>query len=129
MNNYPDDRFYYEQHEWLKMIDEKTGIVGISYYAQDSLGDIVYLQAPETGKEVAQGEEVAEIESVKAVSTIYSPVSGKIVEVNEEVINSPEIINQDPYEKGWIYKIEITNPDELNSLMNAETYRRFIEEG
>lgn len=129
MNNYPDDRFYYEQHEWLKMIDEKTGIVGISYYAQDSLGDIVYLQAPETGKEVAQGEEVAEIESVKAVSTIYSPVSGKIVEVNEEVINSPEIINQDPYEQGWIYKIEITNPDELNSLMNAETYRRFIEEG
>lgn len=129
MEKYPDDRLYYEQHEWIKKVDELTALVGISYHAQDSLGDIVFISEPEVGREVSKGEEVAEIESVKAVSQIFTPVSGKIVEVNREVIESPEIINEDPYEKGWIFKIELSNPEELEELMDAEAYKRFVEEG
>lgn len=129
MEKYPDDRLYYEQHEWIKKVDELTALVGISYHAQDSLGDIVFISEPEVGREVSKGEEVAEIESVKAVSQIFTPVSGKIVEVNSEVIESPEIINEDPYEKGWIFKIELSNPEELEELMDAEAYKRFVEEG
>lgn len=129
MEKYPDDRLYYEQHEWIKKVDELTALVGISYHAQDSLGDIVFISEPEVGREVSKGEEVAEIESVKAVSQIFTPVSGKIVKVNSEVIESPEIINEDPYEKGWIFKIELSNPEELEELMDAEAYKRFVEEG
>lgn len=129
MENYPDDRLYYEQHEWVKMINENEALVGISFYAQDSLGDIVYLSEPEIGREVKKGEEIAEIESVKAVSQIYSPVSGTIVEVNREVIENPEIINQDPYEQGWIFKIELSDLAELEGLMDAASYKKFVEEG
>ncbi|MCX7831748.1 MAG: glycine cleavage system protein GcvH [Actinobacteria bacterium] len=129
MQKYPNDRLYYEQHEWVKQVDEKTVIVGISYHAQDSLGDIVYISEPEVEKEIQKGDEIAEIESVKAVSQIYAPVSGRIVEVNKNAIDNPEIINRDPYEEGWLVKIELTNPSELEELMDANAYRSFVEEG
>lgn len=129
MNRYPEDRLYSKEHEWLKMENESVAVVGISYHAQDALGDIVFISEPEVGREVSRGEEVAEIESVKAVSQIFSPVSGKIVEVNYDVIESPEIVNEDPYDRGWIFKIELSQMEELNDLMDAEAYRKFVEEG
>lgn len=129
MNEYPKDRLYSKEHEWLRLEGESVAIVGITYHAQDALGDIVYLSEPEVGREVSRGEEVAEIESVKAVSQIFSPVSGKIIEVNHDVIESPEIINEDPYERGWIFKIELSSKEELNDLMSAEAYQKFVEEG
>lgn len=129
MNEYPKDRLYSKEHEWLRLEGESVAMVGITYHAQDALGDIVYLSEPEVGREVSRGEEVAEIESVKAVSQIFSPVSGKIIEVNHDVIESPEIINEDPYERGWIFKIELSSKEELNDLMSAEAYQKFVEEG
>lgn len=129
MEKYPDDRLYYTEHEWVKPLGDGTALIGISWYAQDSLGDIVYVSAPEVGQEISASEEVGEIESVKAVSSIYSPVSGKVIEVNSSVIDNPEIINKDPYEEGWIFKVELSHEDELNELMNAEQYKKFVEEG
>jgi glycine cleavage system H protein len=129
MDRYPDDRLYYREHEWVKPLGDGTALIGISWYAQDSLGDIVYVSVPDAGEEITVNEEVGEIESVKAVSSIYSPVSGTVVEVNSAVIASPEIINRDPYEEGWIFKVELTDEDELNDLMSAAQYRKFVEEG
>lgn len=129
MQKYPDDRLYYQEHEWVKPFEDGTALVGISWYAQDSLGDIVYVSAPEVEQEVSAGEEVGEIESVKAVSSLYTPVSGRVIGVNHTVIDSPEIINSDPYEEGWIFRIELSDEDELNDLMNASEYQRFVEEG
>ncbi len=129
MDTYPQDRKYSKEHEWVLNLDDGTALIGITWYAQDQLGDIVYLSTLEEGEDVTAGDEIGEIESVKSVSQIFTPVSGKIIEINEEAINNPEIINQDPYEKGWIVKIELTNPAELNDLLDAEEYRNFIEEG
>lgn len=127
MSHYPEDRVYYTEHEWVKKEDDQTATVGISWYAQDSLGDIVYVSVSEPGTGVKAGETVGEIESVKAVSEIYSPVSGTIIEVNQECIDSPEILNSDPYEKGWIFRIQLSNPAELNDLMDAQTYAQYVE--
>ncbi|CEF67886.1 Glycine cleavage system H protein, mitochondrial [Strongyloides ratti] len=120
-------RFYTKKHEWV-MIKNEIGTVGISDYAQESLGDIVYVELPEVGGQVEKGDSVGTIESVKAASDVYTPVSGKIHEINETTTDEPNIINKSPYEKGWLFKIILSNPDELKGLMNEEAYQKFKQE-
>ena len=122
----PDDRKYMESHEWVK-IDGDIAIVGISDYAQDSLGDITFVELPAADSEVTKGKECCVIESVKAASDLYSPVSGIIAEVNTTLETAPEQINSSPYESGWIFKVKNFNPSELDSLMDPAAYEKFLE--
>lgn len=123
----PEDLLYSSEHEWVRRKGDRV-VLGITDYAQQALGDIVYLEVPEEGTQVVADEAFAEVESVKAVSDIYSPVTGEIVKVNQKVIESPEIIHEDPYGKGWIVVIEMGDPNELDNLMTAEEYEEFIRE-
>ncbi len=117
----PDDRRYTEEHEWGKVSDGKIKY-GITDYAQDELGDIVYVELPEEGEEVERGDMIGVIESVKTVSDLYAPVSGTISAVNRDLETSPETLNEDPYEEGWIVEIEISDESEVNMMMNPEEY-------
>ncbi|MFW6119294.1 MAG: glycine cleavage system protein GcvH [Petrotogales bacterium] len=117
---------YSKSHEWVKKEGE-IGIIGISDYAQDQLGDIVYVELPEVGNEINEGEMLCTVESVKAASDIYSPVSGDIMEINEDLEDSPEIINEDAEGKGWICKIKLSDDAEFDELMNKEDYDKFCE--
>ena len=118
--------YYSEEHEWLT-VDGNTGTVGITDFAQEQLGDIVFAEVTKENEEVTKDDEVAVVESVKAASDIFSPVSGRISEVNVLLENAPETINSDPLENGWIFKIRITNPDELDDLMDLDSYNQFVE--
>ncbi|HDP77288.1 MAG TPA: glycine cleavage system protein GcvH [Mesotoga infera] len=118
---------YAATHEWVS-VEGKTATVGISDHAQDHLGDIVYVDLPEVGKSLKKGEVFCTIESVKAASDIYAPVSGKVIEINEELDSSPEKINDDAEGAGWIVKIEMSNESELDSLMDLEAYKKHCEE-
>ena len=118
--------YYSEEHEWIA-VDENTGTVGITDFAQEQLGDIVFAEVTKENEEVTKDDEVAVVESVKAASDIFSPVSGRISEVNVLLENAPETINSDPLENGWIFKITITNPDELDDLMDLDSYNQFVE--
>ena len=118
--------YYSEEHEWIA-VDGNTGTVGITDFAQEQLGDIVFAEVTKENEEVTKDDEVAVVESVKAASDIFSPVSGRISEVNALLENSPETINSDPLENGWIFKITITNPDELDDLMDLDSYNEFVE--
>ena len=120
------ETYYSEEHEWIT-IDGETGTVGITDFAQEQLGDIVFVEVIKENKDVAKDEEVAVVESVKAASDIFSPVSGLIVEANALLEDAPETINNDPLEKGWIFKMTIADPRELNSLMNLDSYKQFVE--
>lgn len=124
----PEELRYSADHEWVK-VEGKQVIVGITEYAQSELGDIVYVELPEVGTEVVMEEELTEIESTKTTSPVLAPVSGKIVEVNDELKESPQLINEDPYGKGWIVTLKMTNPDDLDNLMSAKEYEEFIEQG
>jgi glycine cleavage system H protein len=115
-----------KDHEWVNVIDG-IATVGITDYAQKELGDIVYVELPSIGDSVAKDDAVSNIESVKAVSDLNSPLTGEIVEVNEALEDTPESINQSPYEDGWILKIKVANEDELNDLMNEEDYKKYLE--
>lgn len=123
----PEDIKYHKEHTWAK-ISGKKATIGITDYAQESLGDIVYVDLPETDVEVSAHTEITEIESTKANSAIIAPVSGTIIDINETLADSPEIINEDPYGKGWIVVIEMDNPAELEDLMDVEAYEAYIEE-
>ncbi len=125
--DFPEELRYTREHEWA-LVEGNTVTVGITDYAQDSLGDIVYLELPEEGTEVESHEPFGVIESVKAVSDLYAPVTGRVIEVNKDLVDQPEIINEDPYGEGWMIKIEMDDPSELDELLTAEEYRRFIEE-
>jgi glycine cleavage system H protein len=125
--NVPENLLYTKDHEWIKLEGEE-GIIGITDYAQDKLGDIVFLEIKEVGTKVKQFEEIGTIESVKAASDIYSPVTGEIIQVNSEVIDTPEIINKDPYLKGWMAKIKIEDKNELNNLLKPDDYKKLIGE-
>ena len=118
---YPDDRMYSKSHEWVKMEDE-TAVIGISDYAQDALGDVVFVNLPGEGDEVAMGEAFGDVESVKAVSDLISPVSGTVSAVNEELLDAPENLNKDPY-GSWILKVE--NPTDTEELLSAADYEAF----
>jgi len=120
-----NDRLYTETHEWL-LLQNDIGIVGITDYAQDQLHDIVYVDLPDLGKKVEKGEVMLEIESVKAVAEVYAPVSGEIIEVNDKLIDSPELINQSPYNEGWLVKIKLSNIKEIDQLLTPMKYRGII---
>ena len=121
----PTDRRYTKEHEWVR-VDAGVGTVGITDYAQDELGDIVYVELPAPGTAVKQFEKLGEIESVKAVSDFYSPVGGEVVDVNEEVNDHPEVVNQSFYDKGWLVRLRLTDPAELDALLTAEQYDALV---
>jgi glycine cleavage system H protein len=114
-------------HEWV-MVEGNIATVGISDFAQKELGDIVFVETPQVGEDVTSQKQMGTVESVKAVSDLNSPVSGKVVEVNKELENSPQLLNEDPFGKGWILKVELSNPLELDSLMDEESYKKYIAE-
>jgi glycine cleavage system H protein len=122
-----DELRFHKEHTWVK-VSGKKATVGITDYAQDALGDIVYIDLPETDVEVEANTEMAEIESTKATSAVIAPVGGTITEVNEKLADSPEIINEDPYGRGWIVIIQMDDESDLEALMDADDYERFVEE-
>ena len=121
-----DDLKYTDSHEWIK-IKNSTVTVGITDHAQDALTDIVFVELPEVGKTVKKGDELCVVESVKSVSEIYAPVSGKIVKVNNKLDDTPEVVNESPYEDGWLVEIEVENKSEIDSLLNADSYKKTIQ--
>ena len=125
--DFPKDLKYTKEHEWVR-VEGKTVVVGITDYAQDSLGDVVYVELPQEGASVTKHEPFGVVESVKAVSDLYSPVSGSVTEVNDAIIDSPEAINEDPYGDAWMIKVEIAGAGELDDLLTADEYQKFIEE-
>jgi glycine cleavage system H protein len=126
--NYPEDLKYTKEHEWVR-VENGNARVGITSYAQDQLGDVVFVELPEVGTELKAGAMFATVESVKAVSDVYAPVSGTIVEVNEALNDSPELVNEDPYNDGWMIVIELSDPSELDNLMDSKAYQKMVEEG
>lgn len=123
----PKDLRYTKTHEWVR-VDGDVATIGITDYAQNELGDITYLELPDVGSQVTQNEPLGVIESVKAASDIYAPVSGEVIERNERVIESPDLVNRSPYEEAWLIKVRITNPSELEALMDADQYDAFAAE-
>ncbi len=123
----PKELKYTESHEWVR-VEDGVAVVGITDHAQHELGDIVFVELPEIDAEYGAGEAAATVESVKAASDIYSPLSGRVVEVNEALEDSPELVNKSPYGDGWIFKIEISDPSELDALLDADAYAKHIGE-
>ena len=124
---YPADYKYTKEHEWLK-IDGGTGVIGITDYAQHELGDVVFVELPKAGAKLAAGKIFGSVESVKAVSEIFAPASGDLVEANAALQDKPETLNSDPHGAGWLVKVKLTNPTELSSLLDAAAYEAFIAE-
>jgi glycine cleavage system H protein len=123
--NYPDDRRYTKEHEWIRA-EGDNGTVGITHHAQQELGDIVYVDLPKVGARIEQGKSLGSVESVKAVSDIYSPVSGEIIEVNEALAQTPEKLNEDPHGAAWLVKIRLSAPDEVKKLLSAADYHAYV---
>jgi glycine cleavage system H protein len=126
--DYPDDLKYTNEHEWAAALDGDRARVGITDFAQDALGDVVYVDVPEEGTDVEAGQAFGEVESTKSVSDLFSPVTGRVAERNDRLGDNPELINQDPYGEGWIVVVEMSEPSELAGLMDAGAYRRLVEE-
>jgi len=122
---FPENIKYTKEHEWVR-IEGTTGIVGITDYAQGELGDIVFVELPAKGKQVKQGETFGSIEAVKAVSDLFAPVSGEVIEINPVLQKTPEVVNKEPYAGGWMVKIKMTNQSEVASLLDAKKYREFV---
>jgi len=127
MATYPEDCLYTREHEWIRVEDD-VGVIGITDYAQEALGDIVYVELPSVGDHFSQGEPFGNVESVKAVSELYMPVSGEIVAINEDLAESPQLVNEDPYGDGWMVKIALSDPTELETLMSASEYEEYVKE-
>lgn len=125
---YPSDYLYSKEHEWVR-VSEDTCVVGVTEFAQQELGEVVFVDLPEAGDSFAAGDEIGSIESVKAVAEIFVPVAGEILEVNEKLAEEPELVNQDPHEKGWLVRLRVSDSDELAELMSAEQYQAFLEAG
>jgi glycine cleavage system H protein len=123
----PSNLKYHKEHDWAR-IEGDLAVFGITHYAQESLGDIVYIELPEVGAELTAGTSYAEVESVKAVSDVYAPLSGSVVEVNQEVIDAPELLNESPYEDGWLVKVKLSDPSEADELMSAADYEGMLAE-
>lgn len=126
MSNIPADLKYVASHEWLRRETDGTITVGITDHAQDLLGDVVYVELPKVGSEVEADQEIAVVESVKAASDVYAPISGEIVEINEELVDNPEWANEEPYGKAWFFKVKPTNPADYDGLMSAEEYENSL---
>jgi len=120
------DRKYTEDHEWVE-VDGDAGVIGISEYAQEQLGDVVFVELPEVGTVLDRSDEVAVVESVKAAAEVYAPVSGEVLEVNEDLNGDPSLVNTDPFGDGWFAKLKLSDPDELDDLMDEDTYKKFVE--
>jgi glycine cleavage system H protein len=125
--SYPDDLRYHREHDWAR-IEGDTATLGITWYAQDALGEIVHYEPPDEGGSLARDESYGEVESVKAVSDVISPLSGEVLEVNRKVVEEPETINADPYGEGWLVKIRLSDPAEADELLDAAAYRQLLEE-
>jgi glycine cleavage system H protein len=125
--SYPDDLRYHPEHDWAR-IDGDEATFGITWFAQDALGELVHYEAPEAGTTVAKDQTYAEVESVKAVSDVIAPLSGEILEVNAAVADAPETVNDDPYGEGWLVRVRLTDPGEVDALMGADAYRRHLAE-
>jgi glycine cleavage system H protein len=125
--SYPSDLKYHPEHDWAR-IDGDTATLGITWFAQDSLGEIVHYEAPEAGATIAKDASYGEVESVKAVSDVIAPLSGEILEVNTALVDTPETINEDPYGEGWLVKIRLSDPSELDALLDADAYGKVLEE-
>ena len=124
----PTDRKYSKEHEWVKMEDGSRGVIGITHFAQDHLGDVVFLDLPAAGTRLQQFVKLGEVESVKAVSDIYAPVSCEVLESNQNVIDHPEVVNEDPYGGGWLIRVQVDDPSQLDNLLTAEQYDAFLNE-
>ena len=124
-DNYPEDLRYTKEHEWARIEDGSVRI-GITWYAQDALGDVVYVELPEPGARVTQDAPFGEIQSPKAVSDLFAPVSGEIVDRNGEVVNAPELVNEDPYGEGWLVRVRLSDPGEVDELLDAAAYRDLL---
>jgi glycine cleavage system H protein len=127
MASYPEDLKYTKEHEWARIAGAKV-TVGITQFAQEQLGDVVYVELPKVGDAIRKGEPFGVVESTKAVSELFAPVSGKVVEINDPLVEHPEAINTDPYEEGWMIRVEGADPKDLEALMNAAAYTKFIAE-
>src|SRR5262245_54312307 len=125
--SYPEDLRYHQEHDWAR-VDGDQATFGLTWYAQDALGEVVFYEPPDVGKEVKKDEAYAEVESVKAVSDVYSPLSGKVSEVNEAISENPEKVNEDPYGDGWLVKVELSDPKEAEELMDAAAYKKLLED-
>jgi glycine cleavage system H protein len=125
--SYPEELRYHPEHDWAR-IEGDEATFGITWYAQDALGEVVFYEAPEVGVEVTKDQPYAEVESVKAVSDVYSPLSGEITAVNEALDDSPEKINEDPYGDGWMVKVKLSDPSEADQLMDAAAYKTLLED-
>ena len=126
MANVPEDLHYSKDHEWVR-VDGDQAIIGITDYAQDSLGDVVYVELPKAGDEFAANESFGSVESVKAVSEVFTPVAGGVVKINESLADEPEKVNSDPYGDGWMIRVKMSNPGEVDSLLTAEEYEDFTK--
>jgi glycine cleavage system H protein len=124
---YPDDLLYHDQHDWARLEGDEHAVFGITWYAQDSLGEVVFYDPPELGATVSKDSSYAEVESVKAVSEVIAPLSGEIVEVNDALADAPEKVNEDPYGEGWLVKVKLSHPAERDALLGAEEYRKLLE--
>ena len=126
MANTPEDNRYAKSHEYVH-VEGGVGTIGISDYAQKELGDVVFVELPQVGSQLDANDELGSIESVKAVSELFAPVSGEVIEVNEALADKPELVNTDPYGDGWMVRVRLSSPDEVDELMNAEEYEEFVE--
>jgi glycine cleavage system H protein len=125
--SYPDDVHYHREHDWAR-VEGDVAVLGITWFAQDALGELVHFEPPEPGSTVTKDTSYGEVESVKAVSDVYAPLSGEITAVNDVVSDSPEVVNEDPYGQGWLVRVKLTNPSEVDDLLDAAAYRKLIED-
>ncbi len=125
--SYPDDLLYHPEHDWAR-IEGDEAVFGITWYAQDALGEVVFFDPPEAGSSTSKDQPYAEIESVKAVSDVFAPMSGEIVAVNDELEDAPERVNEDPYGEGWLVKVKLSDPSERNALLDASAYKDLLSE-
>jgi glycine cleavage system H protein len=124
--SYPDDLRYHSEHDWARIADGEA-ILGVTWFAQDALGELVHYEPPDEGSTIAKDESYGEVESVKAVSDLISPLSGEVLEVNAKVVDEPETVNDDPYGEGWLVRIRLSDPSEVDSLLDAAAYRQLVD--
>jgi glycine cleavage system H protein len=124
--SYPEDLLYHAEHDWAR-IDGDEAVLGVTWYAADALGELVHYEAPDEGATVSKDQSYGEVESVKAVSDLISPLSGEVLEVNQKVVDAPETVNEDPYGDGWLIRIRLSNPSERDELLDVAAYRRVLE--
>ena len=125
--SYPDELKYHQEHDWAR-VEGSEATLGITWFAQDSLGELVHYEPPEQGATIAKDSSYGEVESVKAVSEVISPVSGEVIEVNQKVVEAPETVNEDPYGEGWLIRVRLNDPGEADSLLDAAAYKQLVED-